>query len=314
MSIKEENLIPYDGEIKAGQRLTKIGDTFVPVGIGSNRVPGTTIIKDIGKGIYYKCASVGNTTWSGNKAIQNEDGTWWFEDVVTSGLSFTEIKPEKGKVYSFDALVEVKLWDGSLFPTDGLIFHAPLSTESNMAETGQQLNTAGNVVYDTVGNIPCAYFDGGSYLYSAVSDIPVGTSNRTISLWLRANYVTKSYFMAYGIESGSQYFSLCIGDSYYLLGFVAWGNDHELDTEYDLTQWVNYTATYDGSNLKLYVNGTLSKTISISLDTGTSDLYIGGRTGGQELFNGYLAGCRIYDRVLTDEEILQLSQEFTPTA
>lgn len=34
MSIKEENLIQYSGTIKAGQRLTKVGDTFMPVGVG----------------------------------------------------------------------------------------------------------------------------------------------------------------------------------------------------------------------------------------------------------------------------------------
>lgn len=112
MSIKQENLIPLSGDFLPGQRLTKIGGTFVPVGFGADKVPGTTVVKDIGKGLYYKCTSVGNTTWSGNKAFQNDDGTWGFEDAVTSGLTFTEITPEKGKVYSFDALVEVKLWTG----------------------------------------------------------------------------------------------------------------------------------------------------------------------------------------------------------
>lgn len=315
MSIEQENLIPVTGDYLPGQRFIMVDGTLVPVGFGTPYIPGSTVIKPSAVGVYYKCASVdtANSKWAGYKATQLDDGTWRFAEKVTRELSFTEIKPEKDSIYSYDALVKVKLWNGSLIPEEGLIFHASLSAEASTAETGQTLVTTGNITYETFGNIPCAYFDGGSYIYSTVSDIPVGASSRTMSLWLRSDYVMKSYFMAYGSTSSNRYFSLLIGDSYYLLGFVAWSNDHELDTEYDLTQWVNYTATYDGSNLKLYVNGTLSKTISMSLDTGTSDLYIGSRTGGEEAFNGYLAGCRIYNRVLTDDEILALSQEFTPT-
>lgn len=43
MSIKEENLVPYQGTLKAGQRVIKVGDTFMPVGIGGNFEPGAEV-------------------------------------------------------------------------------------------------------------------------------------------------------------------------------------------------------------------------------------------------------------------------------
>ena len=199
-----------------------------------------------------------------------------------------------------------------VMPIDGLVFYAPLNGNNVTAATGQILTTSGTVSYDIVNNVPCAYFNN-SNINSAVSGLPTGGSARTISLWLKASNVRKSYMLSYGSEAGSRYCTLVISDSGYLLGFVAWGNDHQINTNYDLTKWTHYLATYENGVLKLYVNGNQEKQIQISLNTGSSNVYLGSRISNTEYFNGYIAAARIYDRVLTQDEITLLSREFSPT-
>jgi hypothetical protein len=73
-------------------------------------------------------------------------------------------------------------------------------------------------------------------------------------------------------------------------------------------QFYHLAATYDGSTLKLYLDGNLlaSRTLDISGITGTGDLYIGapGDLSGNEYLYGVLDDLRIYSHVLTDQQIL----------
>lgn len=313
--LKEENLITLSGDFLPGQRLAKIGDTFVPVGIGADKAPGTTVVKDIGKGVYYKCASVSNTTWSGNKAFQNEDGTWGFEDAVTSGLSFTEIKPEKGKVYSFDALVEVKLWDGNILPQEGLIFYTPLAKATDTAETGQSLTISGNVSYAMLDDIPCAYFDGSASSYISFSDsgLPAGAENRSISVFVtRTESLSDSVIYNYGTDSSYTRFGLFLHDTKAVVGIGSINCEFKYLFVKDVTYHIMLTLSDKVVNL--WIDGVLigSHTFSTLNTTLNGIGYIGYRNGNP--FTGYLSSFRIYNRVLTDDEILQLSQEFTPTA
>ena len=66
--------------------------------------------------------------------------------------------------------------------------------------------------------------------------------------------------------------------------------------------WTHIAGTYDGANLRLYVNGVLVKT---QARTGTifsspNPLYIGGK-GSQ--FSGLIDEVRVYNRALSAAEI-----------
>lgn len=313
--MRKENFIPLTETFLPGQRLMLIDDVFVPVGFGGNVTPGKTVVKDIGKGIYYKCTSVNSTAkkWAGNRAVQGENGIWTFEDKVTQNLDYTDITPEQGGIYSYNALLKVKLWEGYIIPTEGLVFYAPLSSASDTAETGQTLSVSGDVSYSSVNGIPSAYFNGSSYLYTNVEALPTGDRGRTMSVWCKCDFVQSyKYLMCYGLTDIDRYFAEGFINGN--LGFVGWGNDHEVNNLYDLQRWVHFAVTYGSSLLRMYVNGVLDKEISMSLDTGYSDLFIGSRTTGVDSFCGYMAGCRIYNRILTQEEITALFNEFAPTA
>jgi hypothetical protein len=74
-----------------------------------------------------------------------------------------------------------------------------------------------------------------------------------------------------------------------------------------LNAWTHLAATYDGSRIRLYVNGVEvgSATASSALVTTSGALRIGGNTVWGEYFRGRLDDIRIYNRVLSAGEIQQ---------
>lgn len=71
-----------------------------------------------------------------------------------------------------------------------------------------------------------------------------------------------------------------------------------------LNTWYHIVLTYDGSYLRLYVNGVEEKSMAVSgsLKTQTSPLVIGSTAPGK-YFNGNLANVAMYQRALTPAEI-----------
>jgi hypothetical protein len=73
-----------------------------------------------------------------------------------------------------------------------------------------------------------------------------------------------------------------------------------------LNTWSHLAGTYDGSMLRLYVNGTLvaTKVASGSVAVTASPLRLGANAIWGEWFNGALDDVRVYNRALTGGEIL----------
>ena len=69
--------------------------------------------------------------------------------------------------------------------------------------------------------------------------------------------------------------------------------------------WTHLAATYNNSNLNLYVNGNLVRSVATSgaLLTSTGVLRIGGNSVWGEFFQGIIDEVRIYNRALTQAEI-----------
>jgi hypothetical protein len=73
-----------------------------------------------------------------------------------------------------------------------------------------------------------------------------------------------------------------------------------------LNSWAHVAATYDGSMLRVYLNGTevASQPRTGAIDTSTGPLRIGGNSiWPGEFFNGLVDDVRVYSRALTAEEI-----------
>lgn len=134
---------------------------------------------------FYKCATVdtSNSTWTGYKAVQDHaTGVYSFEATATSGLTYSVITPQAGKIYADGALVEARLWNG--MPISGMVFYAPLETSAAAAETGQAFTVTGSPVYATYLGVPCAQFSGYDVIEVSNTNIPYSENPFSISLWL----------------------------------------------------------------------------------------------------------------------------------
>ena len=74
-----------------------------------------------------------------------------------------------------------------------------------------------------------------------------------------------------------------------------------------LNQWYHLAGTYDGSTIRLYVNGSLAASLAMpgTLWTGATDVYIGAAPDGPfpRYFQGQIDEAAIYHRALTLQEI-----------
>ena len=90
--------------------------------------------------------------------------------------------------------------------------------------------------------------------------------------------------------------------------------------DFELCTWthVTYALDSDGS-AKLYINGELKNSFSLPVETTSTSFAIGSNREihTNSRFKGWIAFMRLYDRVLTDEEVAynasKLLQGFTPT-
>lgn len=278
--------------------------------------PKITAIQTGGVGTeYFKCASVNPTAkiWSGYKAIFS-NGVYTFATVAQGGLTYTSVTPVVGSMYSSNALVQVdSFWDGVIpTPTAGLLFYAPLSSNKATAETGQAMTASSSVTFQTFKNIPCANFAGSGGVVSSLDNL-LGDSDRSMSIWTYYSGTAGAWQTAiiHGPDlTTRQNFGLYKSEN----NNLAWSTSGiGLDSYVvALNRWHNFIATWQKSSatLRIYVDAVEKNYTAIQPPFNVTSNYLG--IGND--WSGYLAGARVYNKVLDASEISALSKEFTPTA
>lgn len=87
-------------------------------------------------------------------------------------------------------------------------------------------------------------------------------------------------------------------------------------TTLPLNTWTHVAATWDGTTVRIYVNGVLDNTPvarAAPITTDTRDMYIGGRIGGTDVVAGSVDDVRFYSRALTAAEVVSIMQTTQPT-
>ena len=159
-------------------------------------------------------------------------------------------------------------------------------------------------------------FDGSNN-YCSIPAIDVG-KNFTVGIWFRPNATGRKLLFAnsytYAANKG---FLFDIGNAGTDI-FLSLGNDQQFRVSsagyISANVWTYANATFDGTTIKLYINGTettytaTSGTIAtISYDTNPAFLgrWLNGGTSTFDFFAGRISNVSLYNRALTSTEIRQ---------
>jgi hypothetical protein len=171
--------------------------------------------------------------------------------------------------------------------------------------TGGQKNTGG------------FYFNSSSYINVSNSASLNSSVNISVSVWVKGTAQGNfKYIVSKNANSDHSSYNLYTGNAGGIIFVVGWGTSAG---QYTLSadggniwnnNWRHVVGTYDGSNIKLYIDGVQSganvaETRKINYTT--ANLYVGSFDGSSGFnFNGTIDDVRIYNYSLSPQQILSL--------
>lgn len=189
------------------------------------------------------------------------------------------------------------------------------NTYNNVNGTVPFTNNAGlSFVADRNGNANSAINIANTGTRATILNLPYGNNPRTISLWVKLNVMRADYNMifSYGQQSNSS----SNGGSINAGGVMYLGYNNNFQapsTTNAINTWYHIVYTYDGTNAKIYKNGTFLGTTTKSWNTlNNSDAFdLGVGVGGELWFNGAIDDLQIYNYALSDSQVSNLYSEQT---
>lgn len=213
----------------------------------------------------------------------------------------------------FDA-VQASNNDGFV-PSSSLVGYWPL----NDVENGPVEDLSGNGNHGTVqGDVSAVSgqvagagsFDGTGDFVQIDDDSSLGVTSVTVSAWV---YRDGSKNNVYVVDGRDHNYALKFDDGTSTPQFYIFSNGSVAKLRANSGDipnqtWTHVAATYDGSELNIYVNGTNegTKTASGAIDVSSGPSRIGDYIGGGYEFRGWIDDVRIYDRALSDTEVTKL--------
>jgi hypothetical protein len=256
-----------------------------------------------GSADFYKCAAVDTSakTWTGYKAVLTE-GLYSFQETVTTGLTYTDIIPEIGGIYTDGTNVCIAFLNTG-FP-EGYVFFNSLSSFDGWDVRGATIVEDDNrSVFQTTND-----YEAQSAVITTNPGVPLGNNPFSLSFWFKRTSENGSCWcgIGYGTSGGNNRVAWGLIEDY--PGVTYWAHDY-FQTEYSLitdTNWHHVVVTYDGEVTKNYIDGSLIWEWQTG-DVGIDWEYINvGDPWENYQSNGRYADYYIYPRVLQPFEISQL--------
>jgi hypothetical protein len=168
----------------------------------------------------------------------------------------------------------------------------------------------------TSGKVGLAFAFNGVNQFVQVPDAPSldPTNSLTMEMWVNVTgyssndgvvivgkdnpYAVRQYLLSLGNVSGQWVFRPHVG----VPGGLRYFNG---TMPIQLNTWYHVAMTYDGSSLKLFVNGILDGSLNVTgpIVTSAEPLLIGGSVPGPWYFNGSVDELTLYNRALSQAEI-----------
>jgi hypothetical protein len=201
--------------------------------------------------------------------------------------------------------------------TDGLVLHLDAAnkksypgsgtTWSNLAPGGANFTLTNSPSYSGNNNGIFTFNGTNSYAVAA-NNTSLDTQTPTVEVWVKTNATTQNGFWFEKGSVNSQYALFQEGvNIQWRLGPL--GDLSTTAATYITTStWYQVVGTYTSGDRRLYINGVQvnSNATTGLLSTNTSGMYVGAYgTGTGYYYNGSLSICRVYNRVLSADEIRQ---------
>jgi len=138
-------------------------------------------------------------------------------------------------------------------------------------------------------------------------DLPSGASARSICAWVTTDNLDSGWkaAVAYGSPAGSQSNGFARNGS--LLSGFGYGNDLTVDNFWQIGVWHHLCLTYDGITATLYADGIRLLAEAKEWNLVLSRVRLGRQINdAAEFWDGLIDDVRIYDKVLTEDEIQQI--------
>ena len=186
------------------------------------------------------------------------------------------------------------------YPGSGVTFY-DLSGNGNHGTLTNGPTISNNLAKYTV-------FDGSNdYIVSSNNTGIAGTAPRTIMAWAWMGNVSSSVIARIGASADNQAYEMQVWSSKLIMHRYAGAPSHvESTSTVKLNRWYHFAISYDGSNVKFYIDGTYDGASSMSLNTANAPLYVGYPVwGGNGHMNGNVSQTLLYNRELSASEINQ---------
>ncbi|MFI7639188.1 LamG-like jellyroll fold domain-containing protein [Nonomuraea sp. NPDC049400] len=210
---------------------------------------------------------------------------------TTYTATFTQTPPDTGLVaaYGMNEGTGTTVGDASGKSNTGTL-SGP--TWSNSGKYGKALSFNGTSAYVNVPDSSTLRLTTGMTLEAWLNPA-TGTGYRTALIKQHASGV--AYALWANADNNRPYTEIVTGTDQGLLGTAS----------LPVNTWTHLTATYDGTTLRLYTNGTqvASKAVTGGIRGDAQPLRIGGSSLWGEYFNGLIDDVRVYNRALTAAEI-----------
>lgn len=237
-----------------------------------------------------------------------------FTMLLLAGFSLLSTKQEVRAEVANDVSSGLVLW-----------WKANASAGISVDDSSSSVNTGGihnmdnsaawstDVPYSAGGNtnsLRFNYEDTDDYVISGdnMPNSVVGSNQRTMCGWVKLATISGDQLaFNYGSQSNGRKFGVYASSGHWWF----WGySSADMETTATLdTNWHNHCVTYDGAAVTYYFDGVNAGSASRALNTTITPMILGQRDSldAMQPFKGNLDDVRLYDRVLSEDEILNIA-------
>jgi len=233
---------------------------------------------------------------------EEESGTTGYNSISNANhLTLTNIT--QATFHAADTGVKYSHCNAKGYTLSGsVVIPASLLTPTQDA-AGGALGVTGPVCYPATVDVPCVTGDGSAAYAVSGSNIGIsGAANRTVCFRAKLTATGDQNFVGWGATGtdGLMFYVGVLGSNLHVNGWGAadWNTGIVTDTN-----WHNHAVTYDGTNLRWYVDGTLVASTTRTFNTTNSAVTLLRRSDGAMYSSSRLSDVRIYSDVKTLSEI-----------